>query len=90
MKSNIEEKNNQTQEKKFNRKKIVIIITLIALLVAGVIFRGNYLETRELGAEYLNVFWRNTAYLASTIIINFIFLFCIRELLLYLVFSNII
>lgn len=66
-----------SNKKKFNRKKIVIIIALITLLVAGVIFRGNYLEMRELGTEYLNVFWRNTFYLATTIIINFIFLFCI-------------
>lgn len=76
--TSIEDENIKKEEKKkFNRKKLVIIITLIAVVVAGVIFRGNYLEMRELGAEYLNVFWRNTLYLTTTVLVNFIFLFCL-------------
>lgn len=66
-----------SNKKKFNRKKLVITIALIAVVVAGVILRGNYLEMRELGSDYLNVFWRNAIYLSVTIVVNFVFLFCL-------------
>lgn len=78
--NNEEIKNNQTQEEKkklnFTRKKLVLSIAVLAIVVIAIILRGNYLEMREMGENYLTVFWQNTIYLSITFIVNFLFLFC--------------
>lgn len=61
---------------KFNRKTLVLIVTIIALITSYVILRGNYLEMKEIGEEYISIFWRNTIYTAIIFIVNFIFIFC--------------
>ena len=63
-------------KKRITRKRLVIIIAVIAAITTYVIYRGNYLEMKELGENYIDVFWRNTAYSLITFIINFAILFC--------------
>ena len=50
------------KKSKFNRRRVVLIVLAIALVVAYVVIRGNYLEMKEIGTEYVNVFWRNLIY----------------------------
>ena len=57
------------------RRKIVVIVSIIAAIIAYISIRGSYLEMQEVGKEYLMVFWRNTAYTSLTFIANFIFVF---------------
>ena len=38
---------------------VVIIVAIIAMIVAYIAFRGDYLETKEIGEKYINVFWHN-------------------------------
>ena len=63
------------KKKRKIRKWIVLIFLLIAIAVSYIIYRGNYLETLELGENYLSVFWKNVVYQISTFMINFIILF---------------
>ncbi len=57
------------------RQLLVLAFFVIAIIVSYVTYRGNYLETLELGEQYLSVFWKNVAYQFSTFIANFIILF---------------
>lgn len=66
---------NQKTKKKHIRRNIVIIISLITFIVTYIGLRGSYLEMREVGDEYLSVFWQNTIYTLITFVINFVFLF---------------
>ncbi len=58
-----------------SRKWIVLAFLLIAILVSYIIYRGNYLETLELGEQYLNIFWQDLVFQLVTFTTNFIFLF---------------
>lgn len=79
-KSDLKETNNLNNERNkkrhFTRTKLVLIIALITAIAGYVILRGNYLEMKELGEEYLPIFWRNLTYTVITFFINFTFLFC--------------
>lgn len=66
---------NQKTKKKHIRRNIVIIISLITFIVTYIGLRGSYLEMREVGDEYLSVFWQNTIYTLITFVVNFVFLF---------------
>ena len=50
---------------------------LLAVIVIYVIYRGEYLETLELGEQYLSIFWQNLTYRFSTFGITFILLYFI-------------
>lgn len=63
------EKSNKKQRNK--RNILVIIACVISLIVAYVLFRGSYLETLEIGDNYINIFWQNIKYMSITLIINF-------------------
>ena len=65
---------NKATTNKSVRKKIVVIVSIIAAIIAYISIRGSYLEMQEVGKEYLMVFWRNTAYTSLTFIANFILL----------------
>ena len=71
-------KEEQINKEKVNVKKskkrmiIVSIVFVIALIVAYVLFRGTYLETIEIGEQYISVFWQNIKYTTITFIINFL------------------
>ena len=66
---------NKATTNKSVRRKIVVIVSIIAAIIAYISIRGSYLEMQEVGKEYLMVFWRNTAYTSLTFIANFIFVF---------------
>ena len=70
-----EEQINKEKVKVKNSKKRMIIVSIvfvIALIVAYVLFRGTYLETIEIGEQYISVFWQNIKYTTITFIINFL------------------
>ena len=73
MEKNIEKDKNKKNRNK--RKLIVLIISLITLIVTYISLRGSYLEMKEVGENYLSVFWQNTIYTFITFIVNFVFLF---------------
>ena len=73
MEKNIEQDKNKKNRNK--RKLIVLIISLITLIVTYISLRGSYLEMKEVGENYLSVFWQNTIYTFITFIVNFVFLF---------------
>ena len=65
-----EEVKKNTKSKK-KRKWRVLAFILFAVSVFYVIYRGEYLETLELGEQYLNVFWQNLGYHVITFCITF-------------------
>ena len=54
---------------------LVIVFILIFALATFVSIRGNYLEYKELGENYLQVFYTNLAYKYIIMVINFVLLF---------------
>ena len=73
-----EKKNEEIKIKKSKVRMYIVLAFLILTAVVGyVIFRGNYLETLEIGAKYVGIFWQNVNSMAITFIINFIALFLI-------------
>ena len=76
-----ENSNNQPKEGKVKkgktRKWIVLAFLLLAVIVLYVIYRGEYLETLELGEQYLSIFWTNLTYRFATFGITFILLYFI-------------
>ena len=50
---------------------IVIAVSIFTAIVAYIAFRGNYLETLEIGENYITVFWQNIKYTSIALIINF-------------------
>ena len=49
----------ETKKTRKTRKFIVLIFLILATIVTYIIFRGEYLETLELGEKYINIFWQN-------------------------------
>ena len=79
---------NQNKEHKFVKKQneikqitnkkrdiIVLISGVIAIVIAYVLFRGSYLETLEIGVNYIDAFWKNTQYISITFLLNFVIIF---------------
>ncbi len=62
------------KEKKI-RKWVVLAFLIIAITTIYVIYRGEYLETLELGEQYLSIFWQNLTYKFATFGISFIILY---------------
>ena len=59
------------------RMCMVLLFLLLTIAVGYVIFRGDYLETVEIGGQYVSIFWQNVSSIALTFGINFIVLFFI-------------
>ena len=59
------------------RKWLVLAFLLITLIVVYVIYRGEYLETLELGEQYLSIFWQNITYRFSIFGITFVVMYLI-------------
>ena len=57
------------------RRNLVLLVLAIALIVVYVIQRGNYLEIKEIGENYIPMFWQNLRYISITAIINFVIVF---------------
>ena len=71
MEKNNKVKNN-TKTKSHKRRIIVAIFTLLFIIISYILFRGRYLETLEIGGDYVSVFWKNVQYKTLTIIVVFI------------------
>ena len=67
-------KNTEKKIKK-TRRWIVLIFLVISLSVIYTIYRGEYLETLELGEQYLSVFWQNLIYEFATFGISFVIIY---------------
>ncbi len=65
----------KTKKSKRLRKKVVLIISLLAIIIGYVFERGNYLEIKGIGENYLSVFKTDTIYMSVTFLINFILLY---------------
>lgn len=57
------------------RMYLVIAVSIIALIIGIIMFRGTYLETLEIGEEYIGVFWQNVKHMTITLVINFAIIF---------------
>lgn len=69
------EKNIVKIQKNKWRKRIVFSFLIFAFITLFVIYRGEYLETLELGQQYLSVFWKKFQYTMITFAGNFTILF---------------
>ncbi len=66
----------KTNNKKIRKRAILVLIVMIILSIFVYIsYRGNYLETIEIGEKFKQVFKQNIFYQYITIGINFIILF---------------
>lgn len=79
-----EESNNNNESKKklknvskkvLTRKTIVVFLAIVAIVVGCIIYRGNYIESEELGENFLAAFKKSSLFIAITFVINFVFLF---------------
>ena len=61
----------QSKKRKL-RKWIVLAFLVVAIIIGYETYRGNYLETLELGEQYLSIFWQNLSYQIATFAINFV------------------
>ena len=68
----LEEKNKRNYR---IRRKIIIAVLIVLVLVLSVLVRGNYLELKDMGENYLNTFLRRSIYTFSSLILNFVFLY---------------
>lgn len=68
---------NEKNKKIKNRKRIIAVLAVlaVAVIVAYVLFRGSYLEMKELGENYVSVYWKNISYTAIVLAINFAFIY---------------
>lgn len=73
---NTEEKTNKIKKISKTRFFIVLIVAIITFIVGYILFRGAYLETLEIGDSYINVFWKNIKYMSTTLLVNFIIIYC--------------
>ena len=74
-------KEKKREEEKVKKSKfrmyMVLLFLLITVIVGYVVFRGEYLETIEIGEQYASIFWQNLTSTAITFGINFVILFFI-------------
>ncbi|MBO5349011.1 MAG: UPF0182 family protein [Clostridia bacterium] len=61
--------------KRTKRRAVVILFSIICLIVAYVMYRGNYLEVLEIGKNYVGAFYDKIKYRSITIIVPFIWIF---------------
>ncbi len=54
---------------------IVLFVAILAMLIGYIAFRATYLETMELGQNYINVFWQNIKYMTVALIANFVIIY---------------
>lgn len=74
-KENVQNTEKKITKTKKTRRLIVLIFLAIAIIVTYTIYRGEYLETLELGEQYLSVFWQNLIYEFATFGISFVIIY---------------
>ena len=57
------------------RAKLVTILIIVSAILIYIIERGNYIEVKEIGAEYLTVYFRNTLYHLIVFGLSFVFIY---------------
>ena len=65
----------KTGNNKALRVKIVSVISVITIIVAYIVIRGSYLETLQVGSEYVATFNKKLLLYAITFMANFVILF---------------
>ncbi len=76
--ANTKETRNRNKKEK-NRTRMILVIIFI-ILFAGISYvqlRGNYLEYKELGEQYIDIFYTNIIYRYAIMAINFVILYFI-------------
>lgn len=73
MKEKMEEK--KSKKKSAKRRTIVILFSIVFIIIAYIMYRGNYLEYLEIGKNYIGAFTDQIKYKAITIIVSFIWIF---------------
>ncbi len=70
---------NTTKDTTKNKKRMILVIIFIAIffLISYITLRGSYLEYKELGENFVNVFFTNLEYQYLIIGINFVMLYII-------------
>ena len=73
--TNLKEKN--VQKPKHSKKRMLIVLLFIIIIAIGIYisYRGSYLETLEIGEQYLDVLKQNLLYKYVVMAVNFIILF---------------
>jgi len=73
---NVGENKGENKQKKIRTRTILVTIAL-AIFVIGlfIVYRANYLETLEIGENYIDVFLQNAKYKLFIGIANFVFVF---------------
>lgn len=72
-----EAKVNENKKQNKGRKTIVTIVLILAAIILYIIERGQYLEIKEIGENYLPIFWQNLRNISITAILNFIIVFTV-------------
>ena len=71
----IENKTENTTKKRKTRKKLVLAVLAIALLIIYIVERGEFLEIKEIGENYISMFWQNMKYRGIAAVVNFLAIF---------------
>lgn len=68
---------NKKNTKIKNKKRMIAVLAVlaVAIIVAYILFRGSYLEMKEIGENYVSVYWKNISYTAIVLAINFAFIY---------------
>ena len=78
-KETLETTNQVEQSNPKNKSKLRMIFVLLFItafsLITYVVLKGSYLEYKELGEQYINVFWTNIKYKYGLMLVNFILIF---------------
>ena len=73
MKEKINEK--KSKKKSAKRRTIVVLFSIVFIIIAYIMYRGNYLEYLEIGKNYIGAFTNQIKYRSITIIVSFIWIF---------------
>ena len=57
------------------RRIIVALFTLICIVIAFIIYKGNYMEVMEIGGQYINSYEINVRYRATIALVAFIWMY---------------
>ncbi len=70
-----EEKQDDKKAKRKTRRKIVLAVLLVAILIIYIVERGEFLEIKEIGENYVSMFWQNVEYRGIIAVLNFVTIF---------------
>ena len=73
MKEKINEK--KSKKKSAKRRTIVVLFSIVFIIIAYIMYRGNYLEYLEIGKNYIGAVTNQIKYRSITIIVSFIWIF---------------